>query len=206
MTLLTIPGKAVDGALRLIRLPADLVLSIVPESRAATSAGLMIDRADAAVRRQAGRVLSDSEMREDASQRRVAADERRRAFRLRTEADARLETAEAATEQRRDEAKARRKKANEQAKRRQARAKDQREQKKAQAAKAANDRKVAARTDAAKVEEKVETRGKLDRLEQLEKRSKALEVKESAVRAAAEARRLEEAAATAKGRRKANSN
>jgi len=206
MTLQTIPSKAVDGALRLIRLPADLVLSIVPESRAVTSAGLMIDRADAAVRRQAGRVLSDSEMRENANQRRVAADERRRAFRLRTEADARLETAEAATEQRRDEAKARRKKANEQAKRRQARAKDQREQKKAQAAKAANDRKVVARTDAAKVEEEVETRGKLDRLEQLEKRSKALEVKESAVRAAAVSRRLEEAAATAKGRRKANSN
>ncbi len=41
MTLQTIPGKAVDGALRLIPLPADLVLSIVPESRAATSAGLV---------------------------------------------------------------------------------------------------------------------------------------------------------------------
>ena len=205
MTLQTIPGKAVDGALRLIRLPADLALSIVPESRAATSAGLMIDRADAAVRSQVGRVLSDSEMREDANQRRVAADERWRAFRLRTEADARVETAEAATEKRRDEAEARRKKANEQAKRKRARAKDQREEKKAQAAKAATDRKVAARMDAAKVEEKVEKRGKLDRLEQLENRSKALEVKESAVQAAAEARRLEEAAAMTKGRRKEGS-
>ena len=205
MTLQTIPGKAVDGALTLIRLPADLVLSIVPESRAATSAGLVFDRADAAVRNQVGKLFSDSEMREDATQRRVALDERRRALRLRTEADARLETAQALTEQRRDEAKARRKKADEQAKRRQARAKDQREQKKAQAAKGADERKDAARKNAAKVEEKAEKRGKLDRLEQLEKKSKALEVKESAVRAAAEARRLEEAAATTKGRRKANS-
>ncbi len=145
------------------------------------------------------------EMREDATQRRVALDERRRALRLRTEADARLETAQALTEQRRDEAKARRKKADEQAKRRQARAKGQREQKKAQAAKGADERKDAARKNAAKVEEKAEKHGKLDRLEQLEKKSKALEVKESAVRAAAEARRLEEAAATTKGRRKANS-
>jgi hypothetical protein len=205
MTPQTIPGKAVDGALRLVRRPANLVLGIVPESRTATSARLMIDRADAAVRNQVGRVLSDSEMREDANQRRVAADERRRALRLHTESDARLETAQALTEQRRDEAKARRKKEDEQAKRSRARAKDQREQKKAQAATAASERKDAARKGAAKVEEKVEKRGKLDRLEQLEKRSAALEVKESAIRAADEARRLEEAAATTKARRKANS-
>lgn len=205
MTPQTIPGKTVGGALNLIRLPADLLLSIAPDSRAATSAGLMIDRADAAIRGQLSRLLSDSEMGEDATQRRVAADERRRALRLRTEADARLETAEAVTEQRRDEAKARRRKADGQAKRRRARAKDQREQKKAQAAEAANERINAARTDAANAEEEVERRGKLDRLEQLENKSKALEVKESAVRAAAEARRLEEAAATTKGRRKASS-
>lgn len=199
----TIPGKSVDGALTLVRLPADLALSIVPGSRG-TSAGLMIDRADAAVRGLASKVFSDPQMQEDADQRRLVADERRRALRLRAESDTRRESAEALTEQRQDEAKARRKKADEQAKRKQAKAKSRQEQKKAEAAMVANRRKADARANAAKAEERVESHGKVDRLEQLEKRSEALEVKESAVRAADEARRLEKAAASTKERRKAD--
>ena len=205
MTPQTIPGKSVDGALRLVRLPANLVLSIFPNSRAATSAGLMIDRGDAAVRGVIGRVLSDSQMRDDARQRRRAADERSHALRLRAEAESRLGAAEGRTENRRHEAKVHRTKADEQAKRKKVNATRRRAQRKAEAARAADRRKDAAQEDAAEAKEGVEKRGKLDRLEQLEKKADALEVKESAVRAADEARRLEEATAKAKEGRKADS-
>jgi hypothetical protein len=69
----------------------------------------------------------------------------------------------------------------------------------------AEKRKQAAQAEAEKAEDDAEKRGKVDRLEQLEKKSDPLEVKDAAVRAADEARRLREAAATTKEKRKANS-
>ena len=78
----SIPGKAVDGALRLARFPADRLLKVAPETGATATVGLAIDRADAAVRGAAGSVLSDHGLREDAERRRAAADERERAMRL----------------------------------------------------------------------------------------------------------------------------
>ena len=205
MTAQTVPGKAVNGVLKVARFPADRLLKIAPENRATASAGLAIDRADAAVRNAAGTVLSDSELREDAQRRRQATAERMRAQQLRAEAEVRVDSAEARTESKQEEAEARSKKADEEAKRKAARAKKQRDEKKAQAERSAEKRKEAARTKAAKTEEKVEARGKVDRLEQLEKKSDALKVKEEAVRAADEARRLEGAATKAKQRRKSGS-
>ena len=51
----SIPGKAVDGALRLARFPADQPLKVAPETGATTAVGLAIDRADAAIRGAADR-------------------------------------------------------------------------------------------------------------------------------------------------------
>jgi len=201
----SIPGKAVDGALRLARFPADRLLKVAPETGATATVGLAIDRVDAAVRGAAGSALNDHGLREDAELRHAAADERKRAMRLRAKAHERVETAETRIDEEQAESVARRKRADKQAEQKRAQAARQREQLKEQAAKTATKRKQAAQAKAEKVEENAEKRGNIDRLEQLEKKSDALEVKDAAVRAADEARRIEETAATTKEKRKANS-
>lgn len=201
----SIPSKAVDGALRLARFPTDQLLRVAPETGTTTSVGLAIDRADAAVRSAAGSVLSDQGLRDDGERRRAAAEERKRAMRLRTQAHERVETAEARTDEKQAESVARRKQADKQAEQKRAQAARRSERLKEQAAKTATKRKQSAQAKAEKVEENAEKRGKIDRLEQLEKKADALGVKDAAVRAADEARRIEETAATAKEKRKANS-
>jgi colicin import membrane protein len=201
----SIPGKAVDGALRLARFPADRLLKVAPETAATATVGLAIDRAEAAVRGAAGSVLRDHGLRDDAELRRAAADERKHAMRLRTKAHERIETAETRTDEKQAESVARRKQADERAEQKRAQAADQRERLKKQAATTATKRKQAAHAKAEKAEENAEKRGRIDRLEQLEKKSDALEVKEAAIRAADEAQRIEEATTVAKEKRRANS-
>jgi hypothetical protein len=201
----SIPRKAVDGALRLARFPADRLLKVAPETGVTATVGLAIDRADAAVRGAAGSVLSDHGLHEDAERRRAAADERERAMRLRTKAQVRVETADARNDEKQAESVARRKRADEKARQKGAQAAEQRERLKEQAAKTATKRKQAAEAKAEKAQEDAEKRGQAGRLEQLEKKSDALEVKEAASRAADEARRIEETAAATKEKRKASS-
>ena len=70
-TLKTIPKATVNGAIKLARLPADTVLRAAPES-VASSAGLAVDRADAAVRSVAGTALRDEKLRAEAKRLRQA--------------------------------------------------------------------------------------------------------------------------------------
>ena len=197
-------GKAIDGTLRLARLPADWLLKVAPAT-AADTVELAIDRADAAVRGAAGSMLSDQGLREDAERRRAAAGERQRALRLRAKAQDRAETADARIDEEQAESVSRREQADEDARQKREQAADQRERLKKQAAKTATKRKQTAQAKAEKAEENAEKRGNVDRLEQLETKSDALEVRGAAVRAADEARRLEETAAATKEARKASS-
>lgn len=91
MSIRAIPRSAVDGAVKLTRMPLDIVVSLLPgdSSRGGPgpSAGIALDRLDATVRDVAGMALGDSEMRADAERRRNAADERARALRQRDDAD-----------------------------------------------------------------------------------------------------------------------
>ena len=75
-TLKTIPKATVNGAIKLARLPADTVLRAAPES-VASSAGLAVDRADAAVRSAAGTALRDEKLRAEAKRLRQAVAERK---------------------------------------------------------------------------------------------------------------------------------
>ena len=201
----SIAGKAVDGAIRLVRFPADQLLKLVPGAGATATAGLAIDRADATVRNFAGSLFGDHGLREDAERRRETAEERSRAMQLRTEADEKVESAEARTERAQAESVARRERADQKAKEKEAQAAERRERLKEQAAKTTAKRKRMARDNAGEAKEKAEKRGKVDRLEQLEKKSDALDVKEASVRAADEARRLEEVASATKEKRKTGS-
>src|SRR3989442_1775457 len=81
-----IPRTAVDGYVRLARRPLDAALGLVDRNGAGTIA---VDRVDATVRAIAGAALRDDRLREDATRRREAANERERALRLAAEAELR---------------------------------------------------------------------------------------------------------------------
>ena len=96
-----IPRSAVHTYLRLVRLPLDGAISLLPGNGtgAKPAAELALDRLDATLRAVLARILSDPVLREDAEQRREAA-ERARAWaagfaceaeRKAEQADARLE-------------------------------------------------------------------------------------------------------------------
>src|SRR5688500_900325 len=123
----SIPSKAVDGILKVVRFPADRLLHLAPETGVTTSVGLAIDHADAAIRGAAGAVLRDPDFSQDAEQRREAADERQRALRLRTKAEERVDSAETRVEKKQAEAEARRKEADEKAEQKRQKAKEQAE-------------------------------------------------------------------------------
>ena len=99
MTIQTLPRTLVAGAIKVVRLPADLALAYTGDGAFATSAGVAVDRVDAAVRGAAGTVLRDDQLRRDADRRREAAGERARALRLRTEAEKRTDLGEELAEE-----------------------------------------------------------------------------------------------------------
>jgi hypothetical protein len=190
---------AVDSSLRLARWPLNRALSVAGQPPAAEA---VVDRLDAAARDVAGLALLDPELREDARLLREAAGERDRAARLSEEADLRAQRAEEDAAAEREQAARRREQAKQGATRRRKQADDQRRAKTEQAAKTEQRRKQAAARTAAAQEQAVEERETRERLGALETKAEALEDREEALTARDEARRLGQAAATAKAARK----
>jgi hypothetical protein len=96
MNLRTIPRNAFKSYLRLVRMPIDAAIGVLPGNRDARK--LSADRADASVRSVAATLFGDTELREDARRRQAAADERGKALKLRSEARRRSQQADAAVE------------------------------------------------------------------------------------------------------------
>ena len=199
-----IPRTAVDGYLKLVRLPLDAVIGLVPGNGTgrATAAALALDRVDAAARSVAGAVLGDSVLREDAARRRLAADQRGRAFRLRADAERKSEGAESRLAERQDQADRQRKRAKQHAEKTRRQARRTREQKSRQAAKTESKRRGTSRKAAARADDAVDARARKARLETLDTKADALREKEEALTASDEARRLRGAAGRAKAARK----
>jgi hypothetical protein len=199
-----IPRTTVDGYLKLVRLPLDVAIGLLPGNGTGrgTAAGLALDRVDAAARTVAGAVLGDPVLREDAARRRLAAGERQRAFRLRTEAQRKSERAESRLAERRDQADRQRKRATQRAQKTRRQAERRREQKIRQAAEAASKRRGTSRKAAARSDAKVDARARRARLRTLDTKADALREKEEALTASDEARRLRGTASRAKAARK----
>ena len=198
MTIRQFQRAALGGSIRTARLPLDTAVALLGSE----SAELVLDRADAALRDTAGRLLFDDELRQDAARRRAAVAEREHALRLRTQAEVVNEDAETRVAEREREAERRRQSANEQAKRRKQAATRRREAERDRAARIEQSRKEAAVRSEARVQERVESAAKRERLEALEEKAEALEASEEALTARDEARRLKRAAANAKAQRK----
>ena len=204
MSIRDIPRGAVDGAVKLARLPVDAAIALLPGNGngARPAATIAVDRVDATVRKVAGYALRDEELREDAMRRRVAADERARALRLRDTAEARSAAADEKLADRVEQAEERRAAAEQRAKRERAQAEQRRAAKSRAAGQAETKRKASSRRAKAKVDEVIDEQADEARLAQLKTEAKALEKREAALIAKDEARRLQDAATARKAARK----
>ena len=204
MNVRVIPRTAVDAYLKLVRLPLDAAIGLLPGngSGRGTAAALALDRLDAAARTVAGAVLGDSVLHEDAARRHLAADERGRAFRFRAEAQRRSAGAESRFGERQDQADRQRKRAKQRAAGTRRQAERRREQKARQAAKTEGKRRGSSRKAAARIDGAVDARARKARLKTLDTKAEALREREEALIATDEARRLRGAASRAKAARK----
>lgn len=198
---MSIVASTVGGTISLVKLPLDTVAGFLPDA-ASTTVKLTLNRADASLRGLAGSLLHDTELRQQATRLRAAADEREKALRLRAkaaqvsaQAGQRLDTRQAEVEK--DKAQAekaaddKRDAAKKQAEQRQSKIEDtERKQ-----------REAADKLAAAKAEQ-VESEARKARLEQLRDKDDALAEKEKALTVANEADRLQDAATATKTARK----
>jgi hypothetical protein len=194
MSMNVLTRSAVGTYVRALRLPLDAgarLLGRDPESGRRAAAGLAIDRVEASVLGTAGRLFGDARLQAEAALRATAVDERREAMRLRERAAEVSEDADARVTRKEQTAKARRARAAEQAKRRLT-----------QAARIEQARHRANATATASQRETIDQRAKTERLDALDTKAKALAKKKEALAAKAEARRLGDAAARTKTRRK----
>jgi colicin import membrane protein len=206
MNLRVIPRTALEGYIRLMRLPLDTAIALLPGNGTgpSVSASLAADRAEAAARAIAGVLLGDPVLREDAGRRRAAADERARALRLRTEAERKTEEADARLGDRQERAVEDRRQAKQRATAKRRRAEHSREETTKRAARSATKRRATNRRQSARSAEAAEERARKKRLEALDTEADALRERDEALTAADEARRLGEAAAKAKAERKSS--
>jgi len=204
-----IPRSAVDAGVKLTRLPLDIAVAMLPGdddgSGAKPAAGIALDRFEATLRDAAGIALFDSELREDAMRRRLAADERERELRLRTEAERHSAEADERFSERVDDAEDRRTAAEQRAEQERQAAEQRKQQRAAGAARREQTRKAANSKVRAKADEQIAQDADEARLEQLRAEAKALEEREAALAAQAEAKRLQDEATKKKAARKQRS-
>ena len=194
MSMNVLTRSAVGAYVQALRLPFDAgarLLGRDPESGRRAAAGLAIDQVEASVLGTAGRLFGDARLQAEAALRATAVDERREAMRLRERAADVSEDADARVTRKEQTAKARRARAGEQAKRRST-----------QAARIEQARHRANARATASQRATIDQRAKAERLDALHTKSKALAGTKEALAAKAEARRLGDAAARNKARRK----
>jgi colicin import membrane protein len=200
MNVLALPRTAVDRSLRIVRLPIDRVIR--RDNNRTAAIALTVDRADAAVRRFAGQLLHDDVLREDATERELAANERQRALELRAEAELRARRADEDLHSELDTAKARRETAARRAEEQEKQAEARRREETRRIEERTEERKSATREAAERNEQRIEERARKERLTELERESEVLEAKDDTVTAASEAQRLQRAASEVKSERK----
>lgn len=204
MNVRDIPTAAVDSYLKVVRLPLDGAIRLLPGNGngPGRAAKVALDRADATVRSLIGALLSDQALRDDAARRRVAADERERAWRLHAEARRQAQEADAKLEERRGEAGREREQARRQAERERASADRQRDRRVAQTDKDHGERLEHSRATAERVQEAIKNRAAMKRVEALDAKRDALLEREEELALRDEADRLGRAAARAQAERK----
>jgi flagellar biosynthesis GTPase FlhF len=204
MSIRAIPRTAIGGSIKAVRLPLDIAVSLLPGNGAGPrpSAGLALDRIEAHVRDLAGAALGDEVLREDAGRRRVAADERERALRLRAAGARRTSAADERLADTQQDAEELREQAAERARGQRAEAAKLRRQRSQEAARVERTRRAASENAREKVDETIDEQAAAARLEQLEREAAALDEQANAITAQDEAQRLQDAATRRKAARR----
>jgi hypothetical protein len=204
MSIRAIPRIAIGGSIKAVRLPVDIAVALLPGNGAGPgqSAAIALDRIEAHVRDLAGLALGDAVLREDAARRRVAADERERALRLRAAAGRRADEAEERQAETHEDAQELREEAAERDRRQRAEADRLHRQRAQDAARVERTRKAASETARSKADEAIEDAATAARLQQLEREAAVLDEQEEALTAEAEAERLQDAATRRKAARR----
>jgi hypothetical protein len=199
MDLLSLPRHAVAGYIKLARLPLDTTVKLAGRGERGK---LVVDRAGAAARDVAGATLGDDELRRDAQLRRAATDERERAHDLRDAGEQRERDADERYAERKQTAAGRRRQASQRAGPKRRTAEQRHDANRSQVRKTARARKAATDRATASKQDAIDARAKRQRLSTLDRTAEALERRDAAVTAQDEAKRLGDAAARAKAKRK----
>jgi hypothetical protein len=204
MSLRTISRSAIGGYFKLLRLPLDAAFALRPRNRQGDSSGatIALDRMEATLRGIAGRTLGDEELVRDAERRRLAANERERARRLRSEAEKRSEQAGERLSKKAEKADHQRHRASQRATERKKQAEQSRRAETRRIAEIEARRRRASKNAAARKEEAIEDRSKRARLQQLNGEADALAKQKAALTAKNESQRLRRAATKTKAARK----
>jgi dTMP kinase len=205
MEVRTVRRAAVDGWLRVARLPFDTVARLLPSDRGRRNAAVLtLDRADAAARAKLGGLFNDPELLEDAARRRIAADERERAIEYRLEAERKQRDADAQLARELNAAEDLRERAERDAQERMRKADTERARRVARTRESTAAQKRDVEQARAKRRAAEETAAKRERLEVLDQQASTLDQEADALTAEDEAQRLRDAAAAAKAARKAS--
>lgn len=204
MDMRNLERTVIDQWLRVVRFPIDAGAHLVPNGDNGPRNGLLlaVDRADAAIRGTLGRLLNDDELQDDARRRRLAADERARAFELRGAAQQRKAEADGALAERQDRAEQLREQAARTAAEREQQADRERQERKQRVRQTAGKQQTEIERARQAKEHAAEQKAKRERLHVLDEQADALDTEADALTASDEAQRLAKAAATAKARRK----
>jgi hypothetical protein len=207
MNIRNIERSAIDGWLRLVRLPISAATQLLPNSDegARNGAILAIDRADAAVRELLGRALRDDELQTDAQRRKAAADERARAIALRVEAAELKADSDRELAERQEKADELREHAAKTAAAREKQAEQERQERKQRVRQTAAKQQAAVEHARDEKQKVAEQKAKRERLSVLDEQADALDTEADALVATDEAQRLAKAAAAAKATRKGTS-
>jgi hypothetical protein len=200
--------SAIDGYLKAVRTPIDTGMKLVTrgDDERLAPAQLVVDRADAIVRKTVGRIIGDNELVSDGARREVAADERARALELKATAEVKSRQADEEFRRRREQAVQQEEQAERKAEQQRQQVEATRKEEERKAADEARRRKEASHKIEAAVEKTVMTKARDAKLDQLETEAEALQKEEDALSAAEKARRLKSAADSVKTVRKAKAN
>lgn len=201
-----IPRTAVNTYLRVVRLPFDAAINLLPGDRTGLkpAAATAVDRVDAGTRSLLAFALNDPDLRDEARRRREALRARQRAGRLREEAERKSQQADERLEHRQEDAAQTRRRASQRADARREAAKHDEEEKRRRAAEAEKQRLEATQRTTERAREILDEREPRERLGALSVQEEAQGEKEQELAARDEARRLEGAAERAKSERKAD--
>ena len=204
MSIRAIPRTAIGGSIKAARLPLDIAFSLLPGNGtgAGASAEIALDRVEAQIRDFAGLALGDEILREDAALRRLAADERERALRLRSAAHRRAQDADEHLDETLEETEEQREQAAERARRQRAAAAAERKARTQQAAQAERRRQTSNAKAKARTDEAIDERASEARLERRKRETEVLDEKAGALTAEAEAQRLQDEATRKKAARR----